>query len=162
MAKDNDGKKLLVIKIYNKTLELISRDASFTVGSKVNLILGSKQQLNMFDKRLNQTQCTGMARLEISICDEAISKYEPHKKPNCTVFYPRVKAAFAKLIDEVLNHDYIVHQTYRKLSVPTLLGLIGQSKVNLLLIGNANSYMVNARTAHPNHYIGTRHAFGLP
>ena len=38
---DSDGKKLLNIKFYDKLLELISRDGTKSVGSRVSHILGS-------------------------------------------------------------------------------------------------------------------------
>ena len=50
---------------------------------------------------------------------------------------------------------------YRKLSVPTLVGLLGRCAANLLIIGLKHSFIVNARTAANSQYCGTVQAIGL-
>ena len=53
-------------------------------------------------------------------------------------------------------------QVYRRLSLPSLLGLIGCSHENLMIIGKRNTWMVNVRSGHRRHYVGTRQFIGLP
>ena len=52
--KDEDDDQILVVKIYDKVLSLVSKDGSKTVGSKVATILGSKRELTVFEKRINR------------------------------------------------------------------------------------------------------------
>ena len=42
-----------------------------------------------------------------------------------------------------------------------LVGRIGLCKVNILAIGKSKSWIVNARTAHARHFIGTELSHGL-
>ena len=72
-----------------------------------------------------------------------------------------MRAALKLLVKDVLNDERVKILTYRKLSVPTLLGLLGHCSVNLMIIGRANSWIVNARTAHPQHFVGTHHAIAM-
>ena len=72
-----DGDRLLVVKLYDKLLDLIARDGSHIVGSRINTILGSKQQLSTFDSRIRKAQLFGMMRIEISICHAAMKKFRP-------------------------------------------------------------------------------------
>ena len=60
-----------------------------------------------------------------------------------------------------MNNPVITADVYKRLSVSHLLGELSQSKVNLLLIGNANTWVVNARTSHKEHFVGTKQAVGL-
>ena len=62
---------------------------------------------------------------------------------------------------EVLNDERVIDRTFRKLTISTLIGRLAVSKCNLLVIGTSNSYVINAKTHHPNHFIGTKHAVGL-
>ena len=77
MAKDGDGSKLLNIKFYDKMMDLAAREATHLVGSRIATILGSKHSLNVFDKRISLAQLTGLTRLEVSICRDALRKYSP-------------------------------------------------------------------------------------
>ena len=60
-----------------------------------------------------------------------------------------------------MNNPAITENVYRRLSVPHLLGELSLSKVNLLLIGNENTWIVNTRTSHKEHFVGTKQAIGL-
>ena len=44
--------KLLVIKVYDKVLDLIARDGINLVGSRISTILGSSRKLGLFEKLL--------------------------------------------------------------------------------------------------------------
>ena len=67
-----------------------------------------------------------------------------------------------KLIEnDVLNGEKTLFRLYRKLSVPDLVGRLRCCKVNLLLIGKDNSWLVNAKTSHKSHFVGTKLSVGL-
>ena len=74
---DEANDKLLNIKVYDKTLDLIGRDGMQMVGSKLSHILGCKGQCNAFIKRVCQAQHSGLTRLEMSICRSALQKFKP-------------------------------------------------------------------------------------
>lgn len=61
----------------------------------------------------------------------------------------------------MLNHDEVVEEVYRKLSLPTLLGHLGMCSYNSMVIGRYNTWMVTARTSHKRHFIGTKYTLGL-
>ena len=102
-----------------------------------------------------------MARLEISICQDALIKYRPHQVSVKTLFHLKMQAALCIIIDEVLNDSHAKAFTYRKTSIPTLIGKLGHCDFNLLAIGKRHSWIINASTAHDRHFVGTRHAIGL-
>ena len=74
---DEENDKLLNIKMYDKTLDLIGRDGTQMVGSRLNQILGCGRQYNTFIKRVCRAQSSGLTRLEISICRNALQKFKP-------------------------------------------------------------------------------------
>ena len=43
---DSDGEKILIVKLYDKVMDVISIENSFIVGSQINVILGAKRYLN--------------------------------------------------------------------------------------------------------------------
>ena len=67
----------------------------------------------------------------------------------------------ASLQEDILNNPAIAANVYKRLSLPHLIGELSLSKVNLLLIGNENTWVVNARTSHKEHFVGTKLAIGL-
>ena len=79
-----------------------------------------------------------------------------------TLWHSKMQAAMELLVEKILNDERVIIQVYRKLSLPTLLGLIGRCNTNLLIVGKRNSWIVNARTSHRRHYIGTKKAIGFP
>ena len=60
-----------------------------------------------------------------------------------------------------MNHEAMKFLTYRKVDVAKLVSLLSHTKVNLLVIGRHNSWIINARAIHKNYYVGTRCAAGL-
>ena len=102
-----------------------------------------------------------MTRLEISICRAAMLTFKPHQPSVKTLWHSKMQVALDLMIEQVLNDKHVVPQVYRKLSLPTLLGLIGHCSTNLMVIGKKHSWMINARTSHKRHYIGTKQAIGL-
>ena len=49
---DDEDRKLFTIKVYDKVLELISRNGKNLVGSKCAMIVGSKKKVNYFSRKL--------------------------------------------------------------------------------------------------------------
>ena len=64
-------------------------------------------------------------------------------------------------VKDVLNDQKLMSKLYRRLSVPDLLGRLRCCKVNLLLIGRENSWLVNTKTTHNHHFVGTKQAVGF-
>ena len=102
-----------------------------------------------------------MTRLEISICAAALQKFKPWQPSVKTLWHSKIQAALTAIVQDVLQDRTVIKHVYRALSLPKLLGLLGQCRVNLLLIGKENTWLVNARTPHKKHFVGTRQAFGL-
>ena len=67
--------KLLNIKVYDKMLDLIAREATHLVGSRISTILASKYHKNVFNNRISRAKLFGLTRLEVSICHSAIVKF---------------------------------------------------------------------------------------
>ena len=72
---DDEDRKLFTIKVYDKVLELISRNGKNLVGSKCATIVGSKKKVNCFSRKLQACSNTGMTRLEMSIHEDALWHY---------------------------------------------------------------------------------------
>ena len=49
---DTDRDKILNIKVYDKLLDLMSREATHMVGSRAKTILGCEYKLDAFNRRL--------------------------------------------------------------------------------------------------------------
>jgi len=56
----------MVIKIYDKVLELAGRDGTNLVGSQINKVVGAVKSLNILNRKINKAQMFGLTRLEIS------------------------------------------------------------------------------------------------
>ena len=142
-------------------VDLVVREGALTVGSRINNILGSKYTLSIFEKRLCQAQYTGMTRIEISICQAAIQDYGLPWALFSRFFNQRMQAAMEYLVSTVLNHRQSLTLTYRRLPIYRLMERLGSCKENLLVIGISSSWLINARTASPWHFVGTRLPIGL-
>ena len=158
---DECNDKMLNIKVYDKTLDLIGRDGMQMVGSKLSNILGCKGQCNAFIKRVCQAQHSGLTRLEMSICRSALQKFKPWQPSVKTLWHRKTQETLDMFVKDVLNKKTILKHVYKNLSLPHLLGLLGQCPVNLMMIGKENSWIINARTSHKQHFVGTRHVIGL-
>ena len=60
------------------------------------------------------------------------------------------------MVDGVLNDETVLFYCYRELLVPQLLTLLGRVTNNILAIGKKECWLINARTAHKGHFIGTK------
>ena len=53
MVTDCDFQKLITIKVYDKTLDLIGRDGCKSVGSRFAAILGSSKKIGILEHSVN-------------------------------------------------------------------------------------------------------------
>lgn len=52
LLKDCDGAKILMVKLYDKDIDLISRNGSHQVGSRISHVVGSKKMINELERRV--------------------------------------------------------------------------------------------------------------
>ena len=97
----------------------------------------------------------------MSLCLDAFESYNPFRRDEMAGWHDKVSKFMASLKEDILNDPAITANVYKRLSLPHLLGELSLSKVNLLLIGNENTWVVNARTSHKEHFVGTKQAVGL-
>ena len=64
---DKDKTKLMTIKFYDKSLDLMGREGSKTVGSRFSKILGSNSTQGILEESVRLAQHTGLTRVEISL-----------------------------------------------------------------------------------------------
>ena len=102
-----------------------------------------------------------MTRLEISCHHVALKRYifaDPSAK---TLWHQKMQRALDHLVDNFLNQDRVLTKVYRKLSLTDLITDLSRCEVNLLIVGRSYSWLINARTGHPQHFVGTMKHFGL-
>lgn len=125
----------MVLKIYDKMMDLLAREGRHLVGSRVSEILGSKRHLSTFNMRLRKAQSHGMTRVELSICPSSFQHY-PMTHPSVkTLWHAKLQVFLAMTIRYVFNDEAVLKMIYRKLTVPILIGKFGQTCSNLLIIG---------------------------
>lgn len=110
---------------------------------------------------MSRVQMTGLTRLEVSICGAALEKFKLYQASVKTLWHVKVQKALETLVQSVLNDSAILRDTYRVLHLRKLLALIGSSKVNILAIGEHRTWLINAKTSHPRHFIGSARALGV-
>ena len=96
-----------------------------------------------------------MTRLELSIFKGLMPEGEPMDGSYKTLWHKKIVAALDKLVAGVLNNKGVTPNVYQKMSVPRLLASLGRSNGNILAIGRARSFMINANTVHKGHFVGT-------
>ena len=143
-------------------MDLVGRDGTAIVGSKIAKVVGCQHRLSVFDKRVSLAHRVGMTRLEISLCSGALRRYRPFQPSLKTCWVQKVGAAFERLHRFVLNDERVLELAYRRLNIGHFLGELGQCKVQVLAIGHQASWLVSHKTAHKQHFVGTllRHKDG--
>ena len=136
-------------------MDLIGREATHLVGSRVSTIVGSCRSKDAFNQRLCQTQLTGLTRLEVSIYLDTEGRYNPMLPGVKTLWHIKMQCALDELAAGVLNNKKVMCKTYRKLNVPMLLASLVRSDINVLAIGRRQSWIINARTPDRHHFTGT-------
>ena len=66
VVADASNSKVMTLKIYDKTMDLIGREGTKPVGSRLPYLLGSRLSLEPFHQTLRKAQYSGMTRIEIS------------------------------------------------------------------------------------------------
>ena len=141
-------------------IDLIGREATHLVGSRVSTIVGSCRSKDAFNQRLCQAQLTGLTRLEVSIYSDTENRYNPILPGVKTLWHIKMQCALDELAAGVLNNKKVMSKTYRKLNVPMLLASLVRSDINVLAIGRRQSWMINARTPDRWHFTGTKINYG--
>ena len=72
-----------------------------------------------------------------------------------------MQRALDHLVDYFLNYDRVLTAVYRKLSLTDLITDLSRCRVNLLIVGRSYTWLINAKTGHPHHFVGTMKRFGL-
>ena len=70
-VKNDRNVRILNVKIYDKMIDMLSREDCHTIGTRTSNIIGSKHHLDSFDIKLRDARFSGMTRLEVSICQGA-------------------------------------------------------------------------------------------
>ena len=100
-------------------------------------------------------QDVGLTRLEVSIhCSDP--RYDPLKTHGDATWHRKVQRGLSELVEHALNDETETSPFYRSLSIPRLLSSIARTPVNLVAIGKEACWVINARTSHKQHFIGTR------
>ena len=159
--RDRVGAKLLNIKAYDKILDLIGREATHLVSSRLSTILASGKDPGAFESMIRRNQRCGVTRLEVSICREALDRHNLLRCDYGGNWNEKICTAMGQLVEYVLNDRDILEQTYRSVSVSSIITSITRSNHNLLAVGKRHSWIINARTGHRNHFVGTRAVAGM-
>ena len=96
-----------------------------------------------------------MTRLELSIHSIALKRFDIMQTSYKTEWYKRMIASMDALTDYFLNDEDIIAQCYHKIPTPDLLESLSRTAVNILAIGKKECWIINARTPHPRHFVGT-------
>ena len=59
------------------------------------------------------------------------------------------------LANHVLNDEHVLYDSYRKIPTPALLSNLALSPTCLLAVGKKACWLINAKTPHSSHFVGT-------
>ena len=145
----------MTVKIYDKIIDLVTRDGCKLIGSRCNVLLGAKHEVSAFMQRLRRCQNHGMTRIEVSV-------FVPPKQGLCftnTRVFMCLPASIGSLImticNDVLNAQPIRRLIYRRTSVENLMARFAAIEQNYLLVGDQRCWMVTARGASNQQFVGT-------
>ena len=134
-VQDGDRCKVLNVKFYEKIIDLISREGSLPVGSRVSKIVGSTPIKDALHHKVRESLRTGLTRVEVSVCTSAFTKYDPKSMLAGPSGCRKMQTFIDQLISNVLNHKNTLSLAYRKMDVPRLLTALSDSKHNILAVG---------------------------
>ena len=160
-VKDNKGVKLLNIKAYDKILDLVGREATFIVSSRLSTILSSGSLPGAFEKLIRKNQDRGITRLELSINEESIRRYDPWNRTMRRLWDKKICNALDKLVQSVLNHRKTQNLLSWSVSVSSVISRLTKTNENILAVGKRHSWIINASTGHRYHFVGTRAVAGM-
>ena len=134
-VQDGDRCKVLNVKFYEKIIDLISREGSLPVGSRVSKIIGTTPIKDALHHKVRESLRTGLTRVEVSVCTAAFTKYDPKSMLAGASGCKKMQTFIDQLISNVLNHKSTLSLAYRKMDVPRLLTALSDSKHNILAVG---------------------------
>ena len=102
--QDSNGCKVLNIKFYEKIIDLISREATHPVGSRIAQIVGATSNKDAFHHRVRESLRTGMSRVEVSMCPAAFTEYDPKSALHGQMGCNKIQAFLDHLVSNVMNH----------------------------------------------------------
>ena len=101
--RDKLGAKLINIKAYDKILDLVGREATFLVSTRLSKVLSSGSTPGAFERLISRNLHCGTTRLEMSICSEALDRCWPSNTNSGNDWHFFVGNAMYQLVDKVLN-----------------------------------------------------------
>ena len=139
----------------------MGREGCLPVGSRFSTILGSSEKLDQLSKSMKKAQHTGLTRVELSIhflqfLDPVMSGSFMKQR-----WHTLVPKALQVIVDDVLNSEEVVRLVHRFIDIPEIVHSIGRLSYNCLIIGEMHAWLVNSRTCHPNHFMGTERKISL-
>lgn len=102
-----------------------------------------------------------MTRLEVSILDAAIRKYDITKPSFKTLWHHHMIKAMKGLTDNFLNDEDNLERYYRQVHIPKLLCFLMRTPVNILAIGKKECWLIHAPTPHNRHFVGAHCSHSL-
>ena len=63
---DQNKNQLLIVKFYDKMLDLVGREGCTLIGTNFPKLIGSTNHINAFQQKLRKAKLKGMTRLEVS------------------------------------------------------------------------------------------------
>ena len=63
---DQNKNQLLIVKIYDKMLDLVGREGCTFIGTNLPKLIGSTNHIDAFQQKLRKAKLKGMTRLEVS------------------------------------------------------------------------------------------------
>ena len=112
---------VLNIKVYDKVIDLVSREYRRRIGCRANEALGCKRVLNAFNKKLGNAKYKGITRVEVSVYPN-VSDYNPYVASLSTDWHKKIQAALYHICQEVLNETTVKAMCLRHLNVEKLIG----------------------------------------
>ena len=103
-VQDSLGCKVLNIKFYDKIIDLVSREATHPVGSRIATIVGASNSKDAFHHEIRECLRTGMTRVEVSVCPAAFAMYDPKLMLHGYSGYKKMQGLVDLLISNVLNN----------------------------------------------------------
>jgi len=67
VVKDEHKQKIMTVKIYNKTLDLLGREGCKLVSNNYRKVLGSTQHLDLMQDKVRFSRDRGLTRVEVSV-----------------------------------------------------------------------------------------------
>ena len=104
-VQDGDRCKVLNVKFYEKIIDLISREGSLPVGSRIAKIVGATPNKDGLHRRVSESLRTGLTRVEVSVCPAAFTEYDPKSALHGQMGCNKIQAFLDHLVSNVMNHE---------------------------------------------------------